>query len=137
MFDERGLVLLVRHSYGERNWELPGGGAEAHESAEDAARREAREEVGIELEVERLTGVYWEPGAAWANGVILDAHHFTFRARGTGSPHIADPSEITDLGWFAIEALPRPISDFTVLRIRDALSETAAFRTVGPRTWLR
>ena len=53
-----GQVLLVHHTYGELNWELPGGGADPGESAEEAARREALEEVGVPIAIERLTGVY-------------------------------------------------------------------------------
>src|SRR5205085_798510 len=59
--DPSGRILLVHHTYGERNWEIPGGVLESHESAEDAARREAREETGIAIEIARLSGVYWEP----------------------------------------------------------------------------
>ena len=46
-------LLLVRTSY-RRGWELPGGGLRAGESPLAAALREAREEVGIALEPERL-----------------------------------------------------------------------------------
>jgi len=127
--DDAGRVLLVKHSYGELNWELPGGCGEARESAEETARREAREEVGLELAIERLVGVYWEPP---------DAHHFVFRARARGEPRVADPNEITELGWFVPSALPRPISDFTVRRITDALGNgLAGVWTIGPRVWLR
>ena len=127
--DDAGRVLLVKHSYGELNWELPGGRGEARESAEETARREAREEVGLELAIERLVGVYWEPP---------DAHHFVFRARARGEPRVADPNEITELGWFVPSSLPRPISDFTVRRITDALGNgLAGVWTIGPRVWLR
>lgn len=34
--DDGGRVLLVKHSYGRLNWELPGGGAEVNESAEES-----------------------------------------------------------------------------------------------------
>src|SRR5439155_66810 len=90
--DGHGRILLVKHGYGELNWELPGGRGEANESAEDTARREAREEVGVELEIDRLTGVYWEPEQ--------DMHHFAFRAASTGEARVHDRSEITEIGWF-------------------------------------
>ena len=134
--DARERILLVHHDYGERNWEIPGGALEARESAEDAARREAREETGVLLEVERLTGVYWEPGWGAAGG-----HHFVFCARlasGSPTPRVTDRAEISELGWFARDALPRPISDFTIERIDDALADRPPTVTlVAPRTWLR
>ncbi len=127
--DDGGRVLLVKHSYGELNWEVPGGRGEPGESAEEAARREAREEVGIELDIERLTGVYWEPP---------DNHHFVFRARALGEPHVADANEITQVSWFSPNALPRPMSDFTLRRIADSIAGgPAGVWTIGPRVWLR
>jgi 8-oxo-dGTP diphosphatase len=128
--DDAGRVLLVKHGYGELNWELPGGGGEAGESAEETARREAREEVGVELATLRLTGVYWEPEKTM--------HHFVFKAQAIGTPHVADRAEIADVGWFSADTLPRPMSDFTPQRIRDALSDgPAVFATIRPRVWLR
>jgi ADP-ribose pyrophosphatase YjhB (NUDIX family) len=130
ILDDHGRILLVKHAYGELNWELPGGGGEARESAEQTARREAREEVGVELHIDRLAGVYWEPEK--------DAHHFVFLARSKDEAGVHDHTEITEIGWFEPRDLPRPMSDFTERRIADAVSgAVVGVHTIGPRIWRR
>lgn len=54
--DDDGRALLVRHEGAPHLWGTPGGGHEPGETLEETARREVREETGIECE---LTGVYW------------------------------------------------------------------------------
>ena len=115
LLDDRGRVLLVKHSYGRLNWELPGGASEEGELIVRTALREVREETGLIVEVEKMTGVYYEQGR--------DAHHFVFLCQRPGEmqePH-PDEEEITEVGYFPSDSLPRPISDFTVRRIQDAL----------------
>jgi 8-oxo-dGTP pyrophosphatase MutT (NUDIX family) len=41
-------ILLVRHTYGSRDWDLPGGAMKRDEEPLVAARREMLEELGIE-----------------------------------------------------------------------------------------
>lgn len=48
-----GNVLLVQPNY-KPGWQFPGGGVNVGESPEDAAVREIREELGIELSVQDL-----------------------------------------------------------------------------------
>ena len=56
-----GEVLLVRHTYGhERRWELPGGGVKRGEEPAAAARREAREELGVDIGDWRFLGDLFE-----------------------------------------------------------------------------
>jgi 8-oxo-dGTP pyrophosphatase MutT (NUDIX family) len=43
-------VLLVRHTYGSRHWDLPGGTVKRREAPIDAARREMNEELGRRIE---------------------------------------------------------------------------------------
>jgi 8-oxo-dGTP pyrophosphatase MutT (NUDIX family) len=43
-------VLLVRHSYGPRGWDLPGGSIKSGESPASAARREMQEELGLSVD---------------------------------------------------------------------------------------
>jgi len=133
--DAAGRVLLVRHTYGRLNWEVPGGGSEAHESAAETAMREAVEELGVPVRLGRLVGVYWEPG--WSLGRGL--HHFVFTAELNGPLPSRSPAtnEISDFGWFDPAELPRPMSDFTVRRITDAIgSAPPTLTAIAERTWL-
>lgn len=57
--DVEGRVLLVEPTY-KPGWEIPGGAVEADESPRAAARREVREELGIELEAGRLLCLEWQ-----------------------------------------------------------------------------
>ncbi len=136
LFDAMGRVLLVRHTYGRLNWELPGGGAEPGEAPDETAVREAREETGLDVAIERLTGVYYEgdprPGSGQRPLV-----HFVFRVRATSDrPPVPSSPEIGDVGWWPLEALPAPMSDFTERRIAEAVDGTVArVARVAPRTW--
>ena len=61
IFDENGRILLVKHTYGRENWEIPGGVAEFNESIVQTAVREAREETGLQVAAEHTSGIYYEP----------------------------------------------------------------------------
>ncbi|MER7468160.1 NUDIX hydrolase [Streptomyces sp. NPDC097981] len=56
--DEQGRVLIVNPVYKER-WNLPGGHLEEGELPTAAARREVREEIGLELEIGDLLVTAW------------------------------------------------------------------------------
>lgn len=63
--DDAGRILLVNPRY-KPDWDLPGGMAEANEPPLDAARREVREELGIEFGDARLLVVDWvAPHGPW------------------------------------------------------------------------
>ena len=52
LVEDGRVVLIERHRDGLRYFVCPGGGVEAGESFEDAAAREAREELGLEVELD-------------------------------------------------------------------------------------
>ncbi|WP_327286297.1 MULTISPECIES: NUDIX hydrolase [unclassified Streptomyces] len=56
--DEQGRVLIVNPVYKER-WNLPGGHLEEGELPTAAARREVREEIGLDLEIGDLLVSAW------------------------------------------------------------------------------
>jgi 8-oxo-dGTP diphosphatase len=132
LFDSAGRVLLVRHTYGKLNWEIPGGACLPTEAPLDGALRELQEETGLNLRADAaLSGVYFEPGHDF--GPVL---HFVFRFQlySTQRP-VARPPEIGAVGWFELNALPVPMSDFTEQRIADALGAVTAYRLVTGRAW--
>jgi 8-oxo-dGTP diphosphatase len=84
LFDEAGLILLVRFVVPRADgefvfWALPGGEIEAGETAAEAAAREVREELGLELAV---TGpVYCDKNQFLHQGEMQDNVDFLFTAR--------------------------------------------------------
>jgi 8-oxo-dGTP diphosphatase len=132
IFDRDGRVLLVHHTYGRLNWEVPGGLVEAGESPDEGALRELVEETGLVGRIVRLTGVYFEPDHP-LGGML----HVVVRVDVDGDQVPAPSSpEISEVGWWPIDQLPRPISDFTERRIRDALGEgPAVVGRVQTRRW--
>ena len=100
----RGRVLLVRRAPTRRfypdMWDLFGGHVEAGESAEDALRREGREELGVDVESFELLGTDWDP--------VEQVGYAVFSVSSwSGEPVNAAPHEHTAIGWFSADALPR------------------------------
>lgn len=46
----KGEILVLKTTYKD-GWEIPGGGVEKDESPKQAARREAKEELGLDIEI--------------------------------------------------------------------------------------
>jgi ADP-ribose pyrophosphatase YjhB (NUDIX family) len=64
--DDLGRILLVRRAIepGYGKWVFPGGFVDRGEEVPVAAIREAREEAGLDVKLERLINVYSYPGRA-------------------------------------------------------------------------
>ena len=112
--DDEGRVILLRRGFepGQGLWTFPGGFVDLGESVEDAARREAVEEIEIEIEIGALVGVYSRP----EDRVVL----IVYRARALGIPHTTD--EAPEVRAFSVDRLPWGELAFwsTELALRDA-----------------
>lgn len=120
LVDEEGRAVFVRHTYGDRRaWELPGGGARRGEPPVEAARREAWEELGVDVaEWDELCVVTGE----WYDKV---EELTVFRATWPGGRIRRDPVEIATAEWFALSAPPAPLGPTTVAALRVVRSGRA------------
>jgi 8-oxo-dGTP pyrophosphatase MutT (NUDIX family) len=111
---ERGgrYLLALRRDIGW--WNLPGGGMEYGETVEEALRREVREEVGINVAIERLVGVYSKPQK---REVVL-----TFLCHPTGDGEAGVSDEVTESRWCRPDDLPAHLLPKHRQRLEDALA---------------
>ncbi|MFD2262226.1 NUDIX domain-containing protein [Lacibacterium aquatile] len=107
ILDDQGRLLLVkrRREPEADHWGLPGGKLDFGETVVDCIAREIAEELGIVIAVGPLLCVVDQ---------IAADHHWvapTHRARiESGTPAIQEPKALADWGWFAIDALPSPLT---------------------------
>ena len=93
-------MLLQRRAVDPRSgyWTFPGGFLEVGETAEDGARREAKEEVGLDVTLGGILGVYSRPDVA----IVVVVYR---GAAGAGEAIVGD-SESSEAGWFAAADIP-------------------------------
>lgn len=96
---QRGEKVLLVKPYGEELHWLISGFLEAWESVEEAAVREVREEVGLEIELEGLVGSYSTRSIGKNFVFIVCLAHPVGGELRTGH-------EITDARWFPVDRLP-------------------------------
>ncbi|MBF6045967.1 NUDIX domain-containing protein [Streptomyces sp. NRRL B-1677] len=104
--DDAGRVLVI-HKTDNNLWALPGGGHDIGESITDTAIREVREETGIEIEIERITGVYTNPRhvMAYDDGEVRQQFTICFRAHSTGGA-LRGSQESKEVRWVSPADLP-------------------------------
>ena len=118
---EDDRVLLVRRRDNGR-WEPPGGVLELDETIEAGLRREVREETGLEVEVERLTGVY--------KNMSLGVVALVFRCSPAGGA-LQTGLETAELQWTdpaTVEGLMAPAFAVRVLDAFAAQADGPAYR---------
>lgn len=111
-----GRVLMGRRMSGQRPgwWGWIGGKLEFGESLQDCARREAREEAGVEVVNLRLLCI--------SSIIVEDQHWIDVEFLGdiaSGEPHAAAPDELTEWTWFPLDQPPEPIFEPAALALKS------------------
>jgi len=100
---DRVLLIQRANEPGRGQWSVPGGAIELGETIQEAARREAREECGLEVEVGDVLSLYdliqREGGRIRFHYLLI---HLAARHQG-GQPRPA--SDALAVGWFTAEQL--------------------------------
>jgi 8-oxo-dGTP pyrophosphatase MutT (NUDIX family) len=125
------LQLRQRTGYMDDHWAAAAAGhVEKGETALDAARREAMEEIDVDdLDLSFVTTMSRTRG-----GEPIDERvDFFFTARSwSGEPRIVEPAKCADLRWFPLDALPDPVVPHELVVLRGIIEgDVPPYTTFG------
>lgn len=106
IFNERGEVLLQRR--GDCNkWGFPGGAIELGETPQIATIREVKEETGLDVEVNKLIGIYTDCDMEYPNGDKAQSLCIAFELDVIGGEIFCDKDETLELKYFSLDNMPK------------------------------
>ncbi len=124
--DNHGRILLERRADCGL-WGLVGGRIDLGETPEQAAKREVKEETGLDIAIERLVGFYSDPHRdvmSYANGDIVQTAALVLEASVAGG-EFSPSHESLELAYFEPCAVPRMAIPITLEALDDCLSGRA------------
>ena len=95
--DEQERVLLLRATYADGAWGLPGGAVDPGETVHETLIRECWEELGCVVNVQYLSGVYCHPA--------VESHALIFRCTLPPGAEISLSSEHSNWDYIALAEL--------------------------------
>ena len=131
LFFRENQVLLLRRfntGYEDGNYSVPAGHLDGNETVRMAAVREAREEIGVHIDVDNVD---------FATVTHRKSDETVFPSRGTGAgtdervdffvciqdwlgePYNAEPEKCDELRWYEVEALPENTIPYVRKAIRN------------------
>jgi ADP-ribose pyrophosphatase YjhB (NUDIX family) len=101
--DNEGRILLQRRS-DSGNWALPGGTMDIGETFAQSVVREVKEETGFDVRIERIVGIYSDPGHVFAyeDGEVRQEFNICLASTIVGG-ELAISSESTDVRFFSLD----------------------------------
>lgn len=117
------ILLSKRGDFGI--WALPGGRVDSGELLPDSAIREVREETGLEVEIVRPIGLYFQEGRSRMN--VL------YRAKPIGGELFSESDETLDNRFFSQDNLPDDL--FGHIYIDDAFNKRTYIHTIESSRW--
>ena len=129
--DEVLLQLRQNTGFMDDHWAAAAAGhVEKGETAYDAARREAAEEIGVaDLELEFVTAMQRTQGNDEPIDERIDVF-FTCRSW-SGTPRIRETAKAAALEWFPLTALPDPVVPHELKVLRGLTDGIPPFSTFG------
>lgn len=105
MKDKKILLCFRIGSHGENRYAWPGGHMEYMESFEETAKREVKEETGMEIDNVRFLRLYnlkeYSPKHYVDIGLIADWV--------SGEPKVMEPNKCEGWDWYDMDELPSPL----------------------------
>jgi 8-oxo-dGTP diphosphatase len=108
--DSEGKILQLKATYNDCRWGLPGGALEPSETIHEALLRECREELGIDVTIVYLSGIYFHK--------TYNAHACVFKCELPKNAEIKLSSEHSEYRYFTLEEL----SEVQRERVLDCLN---------------
>lgn len=118
-----GEVLLVRRS-DTGVWAPVSGIVDPGEHPAETAVREALEEAGVTIEIDRLMWLVVTEPVTYPNGDRCQFVDHGFRARWVAGEAVVGDDESTDAAWFPVDRLPEPRHPRLEAMVRLALSDS-------------
>lgn len=124
--DNFGRILLQKRS-DSGNWALPGGTMDIGETFAQSAIREVKEETGFDVGIDRIVGIYSDPGHVFAydDGEVRQEFSICLACTIRGGT-LRVSSESTAVDFFPVADLPGlQMHESIRIRIRDYLDSKA------------
>ncbi|WP_026872174.1 NUDIX domain-containing protein [Inquilinus limosus] len=117
--DASGRLLLVqrRREPEAGHWGLPGGKVDFGETVEAAVLREIEEELGVVLRLDGLLCLVDQIDQAAGSHWVAPVYR---AAIAVGEPANREPAALAAIGWFALDALPQPLTLATRVALEAA-----------------